>query len=313
MLADPAFADVPVERLISKQYAAERGRLIDARSASKRDMVPSFGSLSGDTVYVAAVDRDGNAASLIQSLYGAFGSCVVAGNTGVILQNRGAYSRSIATTQSPRARQDPAAYADCLDGQTRRQALERARLHGRGWPAANPVQLYSAMIDFGVDIEVAIETPRFLSGRSRSARRETAAYPGPSSRSYDRCARATRPHHQSIGRLERNGRSCRWHHDRTAERHVERGFRPAQRWGGDRLLGHHQRSDRSRTAIKRNARQASISFKIAFHACGDKVRLSARSVRPNRVSRKTLAGLEETLRGIRPFVSNWCGGWPGRR
>jgi gamma-glutamyltranspeptidase len=57
----------------------------------KWDMVPSFGSLSGDTVYVAAVDRDGNAASLIQSLYGAFGSCVVAGNTGVILQNRGAY------------------------------------------------------------------------------------------------------------------------------------------------------------------------------------------------------------------------------
>ena len=53
--------------------------------------MPSFGSLAGDTVYIAAVDRDGNAASLIQSLYGAFGSCVVAGNTGVVLQNRGAY------------------------------------------------------------------------------------------------------------------------------------------------------------------------------------------------------------------------------
>ena len=52
---------------------------------------PSFGSLAGDTVYIAAVDRDGNAASLIQSLYGVFGSCVVAGNTGVVLQNRGAY------------------------------------------------------------------------------------------------------------------------------------------------------------------------------------------------------------------------------
>src|SRR5204863_2854944 len=88
---DPSFADVPVERMISKQYAAERGWLIDARSVLKWDMVPSFGSLSGDTVYVAAVDRDGNAASLIQSLYGAFGSCVVAGSTGVILQNRSAY------------------------------------------------------------------------------------------------------------------------------------------------------------------------------------------------------------------------------
>src|SRR5437868_3711103 len=86
-----SLADVPVERLISKQYAAARGRLIDARSALKWDTVPSFGSLSGDTVYVAAVDRDGNAASLIQSLYSAFGACMVAGSTGVILQNRGAY------------------------------------------------------------------------------------------------------------------------------------------------------------------------------------------------------------------------------
>ncbi len=50
--------------------------------------MPSFGSLAGDTVYLAAVDRDGNAVSLIQSLYGAFGSCVVAGSTGVVLQNR---------------------------------------------------------------------------------------------------------------------------------------------------------------------------------------------------------------------------------
>src|SRR4029453_16426167 len=90
VLADPAFADVPVQRLISKQYAAERGRLIDERSALRWASGRSSGGLSGDTVSVAAVDHAGNAASLIQSLYGAFGSCVVAGSTGVILQNRGA-------------------------------------------------------------------------------------------------------------------------------------------------------------------------------------------------------------------------------
>ncbi len=72
LLADPAFADVPVEMLISREYAQQARRaLMDPQSALRWDKVPSFGSLAGDTVYVAAVDRDGNAASLIQSLYGA--------------------------------------------------------------------------------------------------------------------------------------------------------------------------------------------------------------------------------------------------
>lgn len=95
LLADPAFADVPVEMLVSREYARQRSELIDLRLALRWDQVPSYGSLAGDTVYVAAVDRDGNAASLIQSLYGAFGSCLVAGRTGVILQNRGAYFLSL--------------------------------------------------------------------------------------------------------------------------------------------------------------------------------------------------------------------------
>src|SRR5262245_4351015 len=91
LLADPAFAKIPVETLISREYAARRRGLINPATALRWAQVPSYGSLSGDTVYVAAVDRDGNATSLIQSLYGAFGSCVTAGNTGVILQNRSAY------------------------------------------------------------------------------------------------------------------------------------------------------------------------------------------------------------------------------
>ena len=82
---------MPVESLISKAYAAKRAELIDTRLALGWDQVPSYGRLAGDTVYVAAVDGDGNAVSLIQSLYGAFGSCMVAGRTGVVLQNRSAY------------------------------------------------------------------------------------------------------------------------------------------------------------------------------------------------------------------------------
>jgi gamma-glutamyltranspeptidase len=61
------------------------------RGALPWDKVPSWGSLSGDTVYIAAVDKEGNAVSLIHSLYGIFGAAVVAGSTGVVLQNRSAY------------------------------------------------------------------------------------------------------------------------------------------------------------------------------------------------------------------------------
>src|SRR5207245_4276084 len=77
LLADPEFQPVPVERLISKPYAAERQRLISAERALPWDLVPSYGTLAGDPVFVRAVDAEGNAAALIQSLYFTFGSGVV--------------------------------------------------------------------------------------------------------------------------------------------------------------------------------------------------------------------------------------------
>jgi gamma-glutamyltranspeptidase/glutathione hydrolase len=166
LLADPAFAKIPIEALISKAYAARRSGLMDLKSALRWDQVPSFGSLSGDTVYIAAVDGDGNAASLIQSLYGAFGSCVTAGSTGVILQNRSAYFSL-----------DPA-HPNCLvPGKIPLHTLiaSMAKRNGKlctvlgcmgadGQPQIQ-LQLYTAMIDGGLDIQEAIELPRFLSGR----------------------------------------------------------------------------------------------------------------------------------------------------
>ncbi|HZT61823.1 MAG TPA: gamma-glutamyltransferase, partial [Burkholderiales bacterium] len=60
-LADPRFAEVPIERLISKKYADERRGLMDPAHALPWDRIPSYGSLTGDTVFIAAVDRQGNA------------------------------------------------------------------------------------------------------------------------------------------------------------------------------------------------------------------------------------------------------------
>jgi gamma-glutamyltranspeptidase len=114
-LGDPRFSDVPTERLISKAYADQRRALMDPARALPWDKIPSYGSLSGDTVYIAAVDRWGNAASLIHSIYGGFGAAVVAGNTGVVLQNRSAYfSLDPKSPNKVEPGQDAIAYADRL-------------------------------------------------------------------------------------------------------------------------------------------------------------------------------------------------------
>ena len=120
----------------------------------------------GDTTTFHVIDRDGNAASLIQSLYGAFGSCVVAGNTGVILQNRSAYFSL-----------DPD-HPNCLaPGKIPLHTLiaSMAKRGGKlctvlgcmgadGQPQIH-AQAYVAMIDFGQDIQAAVAGPRWLSGR----------------------------------------------------------------------------------------------------------------------------------------------------
>ncbi|UYN95383.1 MAG: gamma-glutamyltransferase [Enhydrobacter sp.] len=165
-MADPRFADVPTARLISKPYADERRRLMDPGRALPWDRIPSYGSLSGDTVYVAAVDREGNAVSLIQSLYGVFGAAVVAGRTGVVLQNRAAYFSL-----------DPGSPNRVEPGKTPLHTLiaSLAFRDDRFWAAVGcmgadgqpqiHLQAYLAMIDHGLDIQQAVEAPRFLSGR----------------------------------------------------------------------------------------------------------------------------------------------------
>ena len=165
-LADPRFADVPMERLISKKYADERRGLMDPARALPWDKVPSYGSLSGDTVYIAVVDAEGNAVSLIHSLYGVFGSAVVAGSTGVVLQNRSAYFNL-----------DPAHPNHVEPGKTPLHTLIASLgfrddklwsvvgcMGADGQPQIH-LQTYINLIDFGCDIQAALESPRWLSGR----------------------------------------------------------------------------------------------------------------------------------------------------
>jgi gamma-glutamyltranspeptidase len=166
LLADPSFVDVPVDRLVSKQYARERARMMDPAAALPWDKVPSYGSLEGDTVYVATVDRDGNAASLIQSLYGIFGSCVVAGDTGVMLQNRGAYF-SLDPRHPNRLQPGKIPLHTLIASIGKRDGKLWSVFGCMGADGQPQIQLqaYVALVDYGLDIQQAIEMPRFLSGR----------------------------------------------------------------------------------------------------------------------------------------------------
>jgi gamma-glutamyltranspeptidase / glutathione hydrolase len=87
-IADPRNAKTPLARLISKDYAAERRKRIDPHWAAA-SVAPGIAE-HGDTVYLTVVDPDGNVVSFINSIFGAFGSGMVAGDTGIVLQNRGA-------------------------------------------------------------------------------------------------------------------------------------------------------------------------------------------------------------------------------
>jgi len=165
-LADPRHVDVPMARLISKAHADARRPVIDPARALPWDRVPSYGSLTGDTVFIAVVDAEGNAVSLIHSLYGVFGSAVVAGDTGVVLQNRSAYFSL-----------DPAHANVLAPGKTPMHTLiaSLGLRAGKLWSVVGcmgadgqpqiHLQTYVNLLDHGMDIQAALEAPRWLSGR----------------------------------------------------------------------------------------------------------------------------------------------------
>src|SRR5690606_16707248 len=82
-LTDPAHSDIPLDRLLSKEYAKELAKQISFDSVLDHEPTPT----GQDTTCTVVVDGEGNAASIIQSIYHEFGSGFIAGDTGMLLQN----------------------------------------------------------------------------------------------------------------------------------------------------------------------------------------------------------------------------------
>lgn len=160
-LGDPRFSDVPVPQLLSKDYAAERARLIDPDRA-RCDVEPGNPlPTSGDTIYLTVVDKEGNIVSLIQSIYLAFGSGVVVDGFGFHLHNRAGLftlEEGHPNQLEPRKRPFHTIIPALMEKGSRHigfgimGGLNQAQAHA---------QFVSNIVDHGMNIQLALEAPRF--------------------------------------------------------------------------------------------------------------------------------------------------------
>jgi gamma-glutamyltranspeptidase/glutathione hydrolase len=157
--ADPRFAKVPVPGLLSKEYAAKRAALINP---DKANCNPGAGSPSmSDTTYLVVVDKEGNIASLIQSNYSGFGSGIVVKGYGFALQNRGALFSLDAThpnALAPRKRPFHTIIPAFMERGDERIGF--GIMGGANQPLAH-AQFVSNLVDYGMNIQAAMEAPRF--------------------------------------------------------------------------------------------------------------------------------------------------------
>jgi len=187
-LTDPNFVDIPVQRLISKEYADERRRLIDPHRALDIANVPAGipyahpherRAPDGDTCFFCAADRDGMVVSIIQSIYHDFGSAVVGGDTGIVLQNRGAFF-ALEQRHPNHLLPGKRTFHTLIPGLVMRGGhpyLAFGSMGGEGQPQSQAA-LITRLIDFGYDVQQAIEAPRWLMGRTWGTRSRNLSLEG---------------------------------------------------------------------------------------------------------------------------------------
>jgi len=158
-VADPRHADVPVDKLLSKEFAAELRAQINPDKALTMDYIRPPGH--ADTIYLSVVDKDRNAISFINSIFYPFGSALVTPNTGITLQNRGAgfrlqpdHPNCIAPNKRPLHTITPGMLSK--DG---RCVMPYGVMGGQYQPVGQS-QVVTNVVDYGMDPQEAIDMPR---------------------------------------------------------------------------------------------------------------------------------------------------------
>ena len=158
--ADPAFAKIPLQQLLSKVYAAERRKLIDPSHAAKTVAAGKIDQ--GDTIYLCTADDEGNMVSLIQSNYRGMGSGIVVPGLGFMFQDRGelfSMEPAHANVYAPGKRP----FHTIIPGFVMKDGKpwEAFGVMGGDMQPQGHVQVLTNQIDFGLDVQEAGDASRW--------------------------------------------------------------------------------------------------------------------------------------------------------
>ncbi|MCL4217172.1 MAG: gamma-glutamyltransferase [Candidatus Hydrogenedentes bacterium] len=164
--ADPDFADVPIEWLISKDYGRDRAKLIDPTKAAT-NIAAGTAPDTSETIYLTAADNEGNMVSLIQSTYSGWGSHFVPAGLGFAIQNRGdAFSLNPDHPNRLEPHKRPFhTIIPAFVTQSDKPVFSFGVMHGDFQPQGH-VQVLMNLLDFGFSPQQAGEQPRVYHGGS---------------------------------------------------------------------------------------------------------------------------------------------------
>ena len=159
--SDPSFNKLPINELLSDDYSKKQQKRIDLNKAAD-NISPGLDWSSGDTIYLSVVDKDRNVVSFINSLYNGFGSGLVAEGTGVCLQNRGSLfelDKNHLNAYAPRKRP----FHTIIPAMATKDGLPILNFGcmGGDMQPQGQMQMFLNMVEFGMNVQQAIEAPRY--------------------------------------------------------------------------------------------------------------------------------------------------------